>query len=55
MQLKVLKAREKRAEKNASDFARDPSKIIVKDKNGKSVVSKFRQVWFTILYLKIRE
>lgn len=44
LQLKKLKAREKRAAKKASDFAKDPSQILVKDRNNKSVVSKFRQV-----------
>jgi hypothetical protein len=30
--------------KSAEDYSKDPSRISVKDKEGKAVVSKFRQI-----------
>ncbi len=43
-QKKKLRARERRAPNKASDYGKDPSQIKVKDKEGKAVVSKFRQI-----------
>jgi hypothetical protein len=43
-QLEIAKSREKLAAKEASDYSKDPSRIKVRDKDGKAVVSKFRQI-----------
>lgn len=43
-QLQLGKSRERRAERKASDYSKDPSDIKARDKNKKAVVSKFRQM-----------
>lgn len=42
--MEIAKAREQDHPKKASDFVRDPSDIQARDKNGRAVVSKFRQI-----------
>lgn len=46
MQLEMEKSRISQREAKASDFAKDPSNIEVRDKEGYFKVSKFRQIWF---------
>lgn len=46
LQLEMEKIRVAEREARASDFAKDPSNIEVRDKEGYFKVSKFRQIWF---------
>lgn len=42
--MELARARDRHQPRTASDYSRDPSQIKVRDRQGKAVVSKFRQV-----------
>lgn len=44
MQLRIANQRKHLEAKKATDYVRDTSDIKVKDRNGRAVVSKFRQI-----------
>lgn len=53
LQVQLERVRVSEKESRASDYAKDPYNIEVRDKEGYFKVSKFRQIWFGVLILLV--
>lgn len=51
LQIQLERVRVSEKESRASDYAKDPANIEVRDKEGYFKVSKFRQIWCGVLII----